>query len=48
VGEVRLEVRAAAFVDQLALWLADDGRDVRLHVSGLAVGSNSDHSLAIL
>ena len=47
IGEVRLEIRAGAFIDRLALWTTLDDAAVVLHASG-EIGGNAAGPLAVV
>jgi glycosyl hydrolase family 2 len=48
IGEVRLEIRAAASIERLAIWAAHEGGAARLHVGGQIVGADGGAPLAVV
>jgi hypothetical protein len=47
IGEVRLEIRAGAFVDRLAVWTTHEDAAIVLHVSG-EIGGNAADPMAVV
>lgn len=48
IGEVRLEIRAGASIERLAIWTTREGDAARLHASGEVVGNGGGESLAVV
>lgn len=48
IGEVRLEIRAGASIERLAIWAAHEGDAARLHVGGQIVGGDGGAPLAVV
>jgi len=48
IGEVRLEIRAGASIERLAIWTTREGDAARLHASGEIFGNGAGEALAVV
>ncbi|HEV7223095.1 MAG TPA: hypothetical protein VGN42_10375 [Pirellulales bacterium] len=48
IGEARLEIRAGAAIERLAIWAAHEGGAARLHAGGQIVGADGGAPLAVV